>query len=317
MNVIFFSAKITFILRAPFATIGDDWCADQICRSSFTFHPDRRQHLCFHPCCSGMFVFSSVSEDRGRRGVWCATLFNNLTLQVLVYIRRWLGGPQWSQTELDISLALPLVDSGTLGRFLKILLIVPILNAAVTGSPVPRPRGVREIMHVRCSLQGLAWGKLRNVRLLQWKLSCFYCHCRYYPSAQSFLTTFLTYTYSMWFNGERNSLVGRAPGSSPSSFTCWSFWLSKLYLFPLHLNSVRLEDDRPVPSWFSLSKRLIPPKASSGLAAWLVKLYPRHRSHFSSSALWAPVRLLSECKWAHGIVLSPCQSKEVFRLSNK
>lgn len=74
-----------------------------------------------------MFIFSGVSQDRDRRDALYATLFNNLTLQILIYIRRWLRVPQWSQTDLDINLALPLIDSVTLGKFLEIFLILLLI----------------------------------------------------------------------------------------------------------------------------------------------------------------------------------------------
>lgn len=120
MNAIFFSAKITFILRAAFSKIGDDQGANQISRSSFIFHQWWQSTCVFTHIVQGISTFSSVNEARDRKGTLYATLFNNLTLKVL-YLRRWLRVPQRSQTELDISLALAFIDSVTLGRLLKIL----------------------------------------------------------------------------------------------------------------------------------------------------------------------------------------------------
>lgn len=78
-----------------------------------------------------MFIFSSVSEDRDREFYM---YFNNLTQQVLFYIKRWTGVPHCRQRELGINLALLFIDFVTLGKFFKIVML--ILKKVVTIMPV-------------------------------------------------------------------------------------------------------------------------------------------------------------------------------------
>lgn len=95
-------------------------------------------------------------------------LYLIIELSLLGYIRRWLRGPQWNQTELDSNLALPLIDSVTLGKFLKILrILLLLLKPVVTVMSISGIfREVREIVYVTCSLQGLAWERLGKCEVI-------------------------------------------------------------------------------------------------------------------------------------------------------
>lgn len=172
-------------------------------------------------------------------------------------------------------------------------------------------------MNITCSLHGLAWEKLRKCELIAIKAFLVFI---------VIVIIHLSKLYQ-WLLSHiviLCDLIEKETAGSPGTWALVPALLptgvfgSVSYFSESHPHifkqSVRLEDDRKDLFWFLLSTRLT--QLFHNQAVRLAVL-PKHHSHLSFWALWTLVLLLSEYKWVHEIMLSPYQSKEVFRLSTK